>query len=139
MVFFFPKCNSIHTYFMKESIDIIGLDENNEVIYKYENLPKNKVVKINYDRKKTSILELPAYSSKKLKLALFFYLMKNSFFMLNFDYLLKHYLHLMHLLKYNNNYYLLQHIYISLLALYYYLKQSFLYKMLISFYLIIFF
>ena len=37
----FPKCNSIHTFFMKESIDVIGLDENNEVIYKYENLPKN--------------------------------------------------------------------------------------------------
>ena len=29
----FPKCNSIHTYFMKENIDIIGLDKNNEVIY----------------------------------------------------------------------------------------------------------
>ena len=28
----FPKCNSIHTFFMKENIDIIGLDENNEVI-----------------------------------------------------------------------------------------------------------
>lgn len=63
----FPKCNSIHTYFMKENIDIVGLDENNEVIYKYENLPKNKVIKINYERKKTSILELPAYSSKKIK------------------------------------------------------------------------
>ena len=44
---FFPKCNSIHTFFMKENIDVVGLDENNEVIYKYENLPKNKVIKIN--------------------------------------------------------------------------------------------
>lgn len=61
----FPKCNSIHTYFMKENIDIIGLDENNEVIYKYENLDKNRIIKINYDIKKTSILELPANSSKK--------------------------------------------------------------------------
>ena len=49
----FPKCNSIHTYFMKENIDIVGLDENNEVIYKYENLDKNRVIKINYDTKKT--------------------------------------------------------------------------------------
>ena len=64
----FPKCNSIHTYFMKENIDVIGLDENNEVIYKYENLPKNKVIKINNERKKTSILELPANSSKKIKI-----------------------------------------------------------------------
>jgi len=64
----FPKCNSIHTYFMKENIDIIGLDTNNEVIYKYENLPKNRIIKINYDIKKTSILELPANSSKKIKI-----------------------------------------------------------------------
>ena len=56
----FPKCNSIHTYFMKENIDIIGLDTNNEVIYKYENL--------NNDIKKTSILELPANSSKKIRI-----------------------------------------------------------------------
>lgn len=63
----FPKCNSIHTFFMKESIDVIGLDENNEVIYKYENLPKNKIIKINYDRKKTSILELPQNASSKIK------------------------------------------------------------------------
>ena len=64
----FPKCNSIHSYFMKENIDVIGLDENNEVIYKYENLPKNKVIKINNERKKTNILELPANSSKKIKI-----------------------------------------------------------------------
>ena len=64
----FPKCNSIHTFFMKENIDIIGLDENNEVIYKYENLPKNKIIKINYNHKKTSILELPKNTSEKIKI-----------------------------------------------------------------------
>lgn len=64
----FPKCNSIHTYFMKENIDVIGLDENNEVIYKYENLDKNRVIKINNNIKKTSILELPANSSKKIRI-----------------------------------------------------------------------
>lgn len=64
----FPKCNSIHTYFMKENIDIIGLDENNEVIYKYENLSKNRVIKINYDIKKTSILELPTHASENIKI-----------------------------------------------------------------------
>ena len=63
----FPKCNSIHTFFMKENIDVIGLDENNEVIYKYENLPKNKIIKINYECKKTSILELPQNASSKIK------------------------------------------------------------------------
>lgn len=64
----FPKCNSIHTFFMKENIDVVGLDENNEVIYKYENLGKNKVIKINYERKKTSILELPKSASSKIKI-----------------------------------------------------------------------
>lgn len=64
----FPKCNSIHTFFMKENIDVVGLDENNEVIYKYENLPKNKIIKINYTHKKTSILELPANSTSKIRI-----------------------------------------------------------------------
>ncbi len=64
----FPKCNSIHTYFMKVNIDIVGLDENNEVIYKYENLDKNRIIKIKYDSKKTSILEMPANSTKKIKI-----------------------------------------------------------------------
>lgn len=64
----FPNCNSIHTYFMKENIDIIGLDENNEVIYKYQNLQKNQIIHINNPQKKTSILELPNNASKKIKL-----------------------------------------------------------------------
>ncbi len=64
----FPKCNSIHTFLMKENIDVIGLDENNEVIYKYENLDKNRVIKINNEVKKTSILELPANASKRIKI-----------------------------------------------------------------------
>lgn len=64
----FPKCNSIHTYFMKESIDIVGLDENNEVIYKYENLNPNRIIKIKNDIKKTTILELPSNSSQKIRI-----------------------------------------------------------------------
>lgn len=55
----FRKCNSIHTFFMKENIDVIGLNENNIVIYKYENLPKNQIIKIENDIKNTSVLELP--------------------------------------------------------------------------------
>jgi len=55
----FPNCNSIHTFFMKENIDIIGIDKNNIVIYKYENLPKNRIIKINNKVNETSVLELP--------------------------------------------------------------------------------
>lgn len=63
----FPKCNSIHTYFMKENIDVVGLDENNEVIYMYQNLEPNRVIKIKNAQNKTSILELPANASQKIK------------------------------------------------------------------------
>lgn len=56
---YFPYCNSIHTFFMKENIDCIGLNEFNEVIFLKTNLSKNKIVKINRNIKKTSILELP--------------------------------------------------------------------------------
>ena len=73
----FPRCNSIHTFFMKENIDIIGLDENNEVIYKYVNLSKNKIIKINHERKKTSILELPKFASSKIKVGTILLLSEN--------------------------------------------------------------
>ena len=55
----FPKCKAIHTFFMKEEIDVIGLNEENQVIYIYRNVPKNKIIKI-------SILELPKNTSKNL-------------------------------------------------------------------------
>ena len=64
----FKKCNSIHTFGMKENIDIIGLNTNNEVIYKYENLPKNRIIRIKNPQNKTSILELPQNASKNIKL-----------------------------------------------------------------------
>lgn len=41
---FFNKCNSIHTFFMKESIDVIMCDNDNKVLYFYSNLSKNKVI-----------------------------------------------------------------------------------------------
>ena len=62
----FPKCNAIHTFFMKEEIDVVGLNEENQVIYIYREVPKNKVVKVSDDAKKTSILELPKNTSKKI-------------------------------------------------------------------------
>lgn len=59
----FPKCNSIHTFFMKEEIDVIGLNEQNEIIFLERSVSKNKIIKINKDIKKTSILELPKNTS----------------------------------------------------------------------------
>lgn len=46
----FPKCNSIHTFFMKEEIDVIMTDRQGTILYYYKGLkpwrlilPKRKV------------------------------------------------------------------------------------------------
>lgn len=62
----FPNCNAVHTFFMKENIDILGLNEENQVIFIYRDVPKNKIVKVSEETKKTSILELPKNTSKSL-------------------------------------------------------------------------
>lgn len=40
----FNNCNSIHTFFMKENIDVIMCDKNNKILYFYKDLKKNKVI-----------------------------------------------------------------------------------------------
>ena len=40
----FPKCNAIHTFFMKENIDVIMCDNDNKVLFVYRDLPKNKII-----------------------------------------------------------------------------------------------
>lgn len=40
----FDKCNSIHTFFMKENIDVIMCDKDNNILYFYRDLPKNKII-----------------------------------------------------------------------------------------------
>ena len=55
----FPNCNAIHTFFMKENINVFGINKENQVIFIYLDVPKNKIVKVSDDSKKTSILELP--------------------------------------------------------------------------------
>ena len=40
----FPRCNSIHTCFMKEAIDVIMCDKNYKILYIYPNLTKNKFI-----------------------------------------------------------------------------------------------
>lgn len=65
---YFPKCNSIHTFFMKENIDVIGLNEQNEVIFIRRNVSKNQMIRIKHPYHKTNILELPANSSDFIKM-----------------------------------------------------------------------
>lgn len=38
------KCKAIHTFFMREEIDVIITNKNNKVIYIYNNLKKNKII-----------------------------------------------------------------------------------------------
>lgn len=40
----FPKCNSIHTFFMRENIDIIMTDKNYNILYIFKNLKPNKII-----------------------------------------------------------------------------------------------
>ena len=40
----FDRCNSIHTFFMKENIDVIMCDNDNKVLFVYRDLPKNKII-----------------------------------------------------------------------------------------------
>lgn len=58
---FFPNVSSIHTFFMKESIDVIGLNDAMTVTSIYENVKPNKIL-ILKDAKHT--LELPKGKSK---------------------------------------------------------------------------
>jgi hypothetical protein len=64
----FLKCNAIHTFFMKEEIDVIGLNSQNEVIFIKQNVKKNKMIIIYNDVKKTSVLELPKNTSHSIKI-----------------------------------------------------------------------
>lgn len=53
----FKRCNSIHTFFMKETIDVIFCNEDNVILYYYKNLSPNKVI---FPRKgATRVFELP--------------------------------------------------------------------------------
>ena len=40
----FPNCNSIHTFFMLDSIDVIMTDKNYNIMYIYKNLKPNKII-----------------------------------------------------------------------------------------------
>ncbi len=56
---FFPKTKSIHTFFMKENIDLIMINKNNKVIYYKKNLGKNKII---IKKEAYHTIELPANS-----------------------------------------------------------------------------
>ena len=62
---FFSKTKSIHTFFMKESIDIIMIDKNNNVVFFIKNMPKNKIL---IKKKAYHTIELPHNSLTTIKI-----------------------------------------------------------------------
>ncbi len=62
---FFPNTKSIHTFFMKETIDIIMIDKNNYVVYYQKKLPKNKVI---IKKKAYHTIELPQNSLNNINI-----------------------------------------------------------------------
>ena len=62
---FFPKTRSIHTFFMKEDIDIIMIDKNNQVVYYRKNLSKNKII---IKKKAYHTIELPSNSLNNINI-----------------------------------------------------------------------
>ena len=53
----FNTCNSIHTFFMRTNIDVIMCDRNNNILYFYNNLKRNKII---WPKKKVvKVIELP--------------------------------------------------------------------------------
>lgn len=53
----FNRCNSIHTFFMKENIDVIMCDQDNVIKYYFKDFGRNKIILPKKNACKT--IELP--------------------------------------------------------------------------------
>lgn len=62
---YFTNTNKLHTFFMKENIDIIGLDSNNKICDIYQNIKPNKIIIL---KNSQNVLELPANTSNCYKI-----------------------------------------------------------------------
>ena len=62
---FFPKTKSIHTFFMKQDIDIIMINKDNKVVYYFKNLPKCKII---IKKEAYHTIELPKNSIKDINI-----------------------------------------------------------------------
>jgi len=61
----FKNCNSIHTFFCKQNIDVIFLDKNNNILFFKTNIKPNKIV---YYKKGKTTIETPNNYFKNLKI-----------------------------------------------------------------------
>lgn len=59
--------NKFNTFFQK-NIDLLVINSKNAVIFRYQNMPWGKSIKVDNEKEKTSILVLPKDTSKKVKI-----------------------------------------------------------------------
>lgn len=65
-IYYFPNCNSIHTFFMFQNIDICMTDKNNNIVFLKENLKPWKII---WPQKKAHhTYEMPLNTCKYLKI-----------------------------------------------------------------------
>lgn len=58
------NCNAIHTFFMRQNIDVIMIDKNNKIVLIRENIKRNKII---IKKEGVHTLELPLGTSRKYK------------------------------------------------------------------------
>lgn len=62
---FFPKTRSIHTFFMKENIDVLMVDKDYQVVYYQKNLLKNRIL---IKKEAYHTIELPSNSLNNINI-----------------------------------------------------------------------
>ena len=63
-IYLFPKCSSIHTYFMKQNIDVCILDKNYRITYLGKNIKPRKII----IKKGYYTLEMPLGTIKNINI-----------------------------------------------------------------------
>lgn len=63
---YFNNCNSIHTFFMKENIDVLLCNKNNQILYYYKNLSPNRIILPK--KYVTKVIELPTNYFNNIKI-----------------------------------------------------------------------
>lgn len=61
----FDRCNAIHTFFMKQNIDIIMTNKKKEILLLKANVPKNRII---IKRGSYFVYELPLNSCQSFKI-----------------------------------------------------------------------
>ena len=61
----FPRCNSIHTFFMKEEIDVLMTDKENNILKIWSNVKKNKIL---FEKSAYNTYEFPKGFLRNVKL-----------------------------------------------------------------------